>query len=210
MTFGRSALAVLTVAFALVACKQDLLRDLPESEANEMVALLRVHRIDSVKTIEKGGRVTLAVDKGDFVGAVELLRQNGYPKRESRADAHFAQSSQLVSSPAQEKAKLGFFKERRLEDIISHIQGVVYVGVAIADGQETSGYEAPGAPQTTGPSVAVLINYAPQVNMRVLEPQIKSLVQRSVAGVRYENISVVMQRAEDRLAPLTTSADKAG
>ncbi len=44
-----------------------------------MLALLMLHQINAEKQIEKSGMVGLTVDKRQFINAVELLRQNGFP-----------------------------------------------------------------------------------------------------------------------------------
>ncbi|MCY7264671.1 hypothetical protein K6W19_31620, partial [Pseudomonas protegens] len=73
--------SILLLVFALTGCKVDLYRDLPQDEANQMVALLMLNHIDaSAEADQKSGNVSLKIDKDQFINAVELLRQNGFPK----------------------------------------------------------------------------------------------------------------------------------
>lgn len=59
----------------------ELYSGLSEGEANQMLALLMLHQINAEKQIEKSGMVGLTVDKRQFINAVELLRQNGFPRQ---------------------------------------------------------------------------------------------------------------------------------
>ena len=63
--FFRCALAVFTVTL-LTGCKIDLYNDLPEQEANEMLALLMLRDISAKKQTIKGGSVSITVEKDQY------------------------------------------------------------------------------------------------------------------------------------------------
>ena len=116
----------LVMALLLTGCKVELYQNLPQSEANQMVALLMLNHIDaSSETDAKTGKVTLKIEKDQFINAVELLRQNGYPKAEYVGIEQLFPSGQLVSSPAQEDAKMSYLKEQQLERTLSSMDGVI-------------------------------------------------------------------------------------
>lgn len=54
----------LVMALLLTGCKVELYQNLPQSEANQMVALLMLNHIDaSSETDVKTGKVTLKIEK---------------------------------------------------------------------------------------------------------------------------------------------------
>ena len=126
--------SILLLVFALTGCKVDLYRDLPQDEANQMVALLMLNHIDaSAEADQKSGNVSLKIDKDQFINAVELLRQNGFPKPHYANIEDLFPSGQLVTSPAQEEAKMGYLKEQQLERTLSSKDGVISARVSIAE-----------------------------------------------------------------------------
>lgn len=165
----------------------DLYTSLTEQEANQMLALLVINRLSAKKVVEVGG-IKLTISHSDFVQAVEILRQSGYPRRQYHSVNDLFPANQLVSSPAQEQTKISYLKEQRLEQLLSTMEGVVQVSVAIAINPAVQSRR-----DATPPSAAVLIKHSPETNMSHFVTQIKSLVHNSVPGLGYEAISVVLQ-----------------
>ncbi|MFP3587715.1 type III secretion inner membrane ring lipoprotein SctJ [Paraburkholderia sp. SIMBA_055] len=199
MKTARLKWVVLVAAFFLAGCKVELYSSLPESEANQMLALLMLKQIPADKQIGKGGFVTLRVEKDAFVNAVEILRQNGFPKAARKSMSDLFPSNQLVTSPMQERAKMMYLKEQQLESMLAAMDGVITANVAIAQSTDESGK------QTGAPSAAVLIKYSPELNLGNKETQIKSLVRDSVPDIDAANISVVLQPATYRYVPVRAS-----
>ncbi|MDR9767922.1 type III secretion inner membrane ring lipoprotein SctJ [Shewanella baltica] len=191
--------SILLLVFALTGCKVDLYRDLPQDEANQMVALLMLNHIDaSAEADQKSGNVSLKIEKDQFINAVELLRQNGFPKPHYANIEDLFPSGQLVTSPAQEEAKMGYLKEQQLERTLSSMDGVISARVSIAEPAPDTGRQLA---QTK--SASVYIKYSPQANLTNTENQIKSLVQNAVPGLSYDNISVFLQAASYRYQAIT-------
>lgn len=198
----------------LSGCKVDLYSNLSEVDANQMLALLASNQIEGDKKADKSGNLILRVEKSDFVKAVEVLRQNGYPRRAYRAVDELFPSGQLVSSPVQEQAKIRFLREQSLERMLSNIGGVVSANVVIADGNTENGDKSNHLP-----SVSVLVKYSPEVNLRSLGGQLKNLIHNALPGVNQDRISLVVQAVDYRFAapevktmtPVTSSSgsDKA-
>ncbi|MGF1740030.1 type III secretion inner membrane ring lipoprotein SctJ [Vibrio profundum] len=185
--------SLILVVFLLVGCKENLYNNLPEQEANQMLALLMLNKIQAAKEVDKNGTVSLAVDKNQFINAVELLRQNGFPRRKHVDISQVFPSGQLVTSPEQEKAKMNYLKEQQLEQMFADMDGVIESSVSIAsDKTDDTGR------QKTAPSAAVLIKYSPEVNIRVYQDQIKSLIHDSIPGISNDNISIMMVPATFR------------
>lgn len=203
MNCGRVKWAIVVVALLLGGCKVELYRGLPEGEANQMLALLMLKQISADKQTEKGGSVALRVEKDQFINAVEVLRQNGFPRSQRLGIGDLFPSNQLVTSPTQERAKMVYLKEQQLETMLASIDGVILANVSIGQRMDENGKPI------ADPSAAVLIKYSPEFNLANNEVQIKSLVSDSVPDIKPEAISVVMQPASYRyvdVRPATASA----
>ncbi|KJY94131.1 type III secretion protein SsaJ [Vibrio neptunius] len=194
----------LVMALLLTGCKVELYQNLPQSEANQMVALLMLNHIDaSSETDAKTGKVTLKIEKDQFINAVELLRQNGYPKAEYVGIEQLFPSGQLVSSPAQEEAKMSYLKEQQLERTLSSMDGVISARVSIAQSDKNA---STGRTVPSDKSAAVYIKYSPEANLGNSESQIRNLIKNAVPDLQYENISLFLQPADFRYQPVVESS----
>ncbi|MBY4897871.1 type III secretion system inner membrane ring lipoprotein SctJ [Cupriavidus sp. AU9028] len=197
---GLAALAALLLA----GCKITLYSNVGEAEANQMLALLMLRDIPAEKVVEKGGVVTLRVEKGEFINAVEVLRQNGFPQNKRLGMGDLFPSNQLVTSPAQERAKMQLLKEQQLEAMIAAMDGVIEARVSIAQKVDDNGKP------TGAPSAAVFIKYSPQFNLGNQEVQIRSLVRDGIPDITSDQISVVMQAADYRYRAAAQEVPAAG
>lgn len=191
-------LCLILVLF-LTGCKVELYRNLPQDEANQMVALLMLNHIDVNSEIDsKTGKVTLQIEKDKFIDAVEILRQNGYPKTQYVGIEDLFPAGQLVSSPAQEEAKMRYLKEQQLERTLSSMDGVISARVSIAQADNSEGNIDNSTPEK---SVAVYIKYSQEVNMSGVEAQIRNLIKNAISGLQSDKISLFLQPAEFRYQP---------
>ncbi|RYV00977.1 EscJ/YscJ/HrcJ family type III secretion inner membrane ring protein [Shewanella sp. OPT22] len=182
---------VMALVLLLVGCKTELYRNLPQDEANQMVALLRLNNIEAENEIDqKTGMATLMIDEDKFINAVALLRQNGFPRPKYANIEDMFPSGQLVTSPAQEHAKIAFLKEQQLERTLSNIEGVISARVSIAEPTQDDEFQA--QPEK---SASVYIKYSPQANLTTQENQIKGLIQNAIPGLSFDRISVFLQAA---------------
>ena len=204
--FYGTRMILVCLFLMLTACKIDLYNKLSEEEANQMLALLILRNIDAEKQAGKSGDITLKVEKDQFVNAVEILRQYGYPKRKTDTIADLFPSGQLVTSPAQEHAKMTYLKEQQLEKMLNSMDGVIQAQVSIAEGMASDN----AASEVPAPSAAVFIKYSPEANLANREAEIKSLIHDGIPNLHPENISIVLQAADYRYLPkkmaLTSSA----
>lgn len=191
---SRSACILLAVS-VLAGCKVDLYSDLPEGEANRMLALLMLRNIEAEKKVLKGDTVTIRVEKAQFVNAVELLRQNGLPRKSPVTVQELFPSGQLVTSPAQEQAKIIFLKEQELGSMLRSMDGVIDAQVSIAESPGPNRYDPPTR------SASVFVKYSPDRNLESRETDIRSLIMKGVPNLQADNITVVMQRADYRYLP---------
>lgn len=182
---------ITSLVLFLAGCHEELYSGLPEEEANQMLAILMAHRIDADKKQDEGG-TTLRVEKSQFINAVEVLRLSGFPHRQYTTAESMFPANQIVVSPQEEQQKIGFLKEQKMEGMLSQVDGVVNASVTVAlpsaDDESTA---FPG-------SVAVFIKYSPQVNLEAIRIKIVDLIEKSIPGLQYGQISILMQPAEFR------------
>src|SRR5690348_268395 len=78
---SRTKAFVIVAALLLAGCQQDVYSNLSEVEANQMLAILTANGISVEKVLRnsKDG-FTIAVDRGDMLRAIALLKDAGYPK----------------------------------------------------------------------------------------------------------------------------------
>ena len=99
--------ALLSALLLCVGCNEVVLyADMPEKEANEMMALLLDAGISAAKEKGTEGRWTLNVAQGEFAKAVGELRKHGYPRDRYEDIGNLFKKSGLVSSPTEERIRL--------------------------------------------------------------------------------------------------------
>ncbi|QAU24830.1 EscJ/YscJ/HrcJ family type III secretion inner membrane ring protein [Dyella sp. M7H15-1] len=199
-TRWKILLAVLTLLLA--GCNTDLYTNLDEADANQMMALLMYYHIPAEKVAAKNG-ITLRVDQARFVDAVEVLRQNGFPRHKTVSMEDLFPSGQLVSSPEQEAAKLMYLKSQQLEKMLASMDGVINAEVSVA-----SPRLLPDSDQKIITSAAVFIKYSPEVNLAAREAEIRNLVLNGIPDITSDHISISLQRAEYRYMPDTAPTPK--
>ena len=190
MKVARWFLLLLMISL-LSACKGELFSGLDESEANQMMALLMYNGIDTDKVADKSG-VTLLVDNNQFVNAIEVLRQNGFPRRKTATMEDIFPSGQLVTSPEQERAKLNYLRSQQIEAMLNNMDGVITANISISQPDNSEG----DVKEPT--SASVFIKYSPEVNLPAQVSTIRSLIRNGVQGLAPERISITLQRSEYR------------
>lgn len=179
-------MASLLLAFLLTACRIELLANLSQRQANETIALLQRHGIDTRKTDVGKGRFKVEVDKRDFAEAVGLLERNQLPSKDNLSIADLFPTDSLVNSPAAERARLISGLEQRLEQTLRSIDRVlsarVHVSYPITDRADAK----------RDMHVSVLVNYDGPLTDAILIQRLKQLVKNSFDGVSYDNVSIVV------------------
>ncbi len=187
---GRVArlLAIAVLTGLLTGCgKVPLFSDVSENEANEMMAILLERNIDCTKAAGKDEKWVLKVGQDDFSRAVDLLKSQGYPRDKFVRIGDVFQKTGLVSSPTEERIRYMYALSQELADTLMRIDGVMNarVHIVIPDND-------PLATKITPSSAAVFIRYRPGFDLESLTPQLKNLVTRSIEGLNYDNVSLVL------------------
>ncbi len=185
----------------LVGCQKiELYSDLSEKEGNEMLAVLLEHNIQATKTRTKEF-IKIAVPEEDVAKAIEVLQRNGFPRDRFTDLGQIFQKQGLISSPLEERVRYTYGLSQMIAETLDQIDGVLSARVLIVL-PEDSQYG-----KTTKPSSAsVFIKYRPGMDVEDAIPRIKMIVQNSVDGLNYDNISVALFPARDAPPPLVTLA----
>ena len=180
-------LALLALLLTLTACaKSPLFSDLNESEADQIVAVLLDKDIQCDKVAGKEGAWVVNIDKKDFPRAVAILDSAGLPRDRFKSMGDIFQKSGLVSTPSEERIRFMYALSQELGQTIEKFDGVVTARVHIALSENDSG-------ETPRPaSAAVFIKYRPGYDLESVKPDIKNLVAKSVEGLAYDNVTVML------------------
>ncbi len=186
---------VLLPLLLLSACKTNLYTGLSEQDANEMIAVLIRHNLDSSKSSGDKGTWDIMVEESQLAQAVEVLKSTGYPRDSYKSIGDVFGSSGLVSSPMEERIRFIYALSQELANTLSRIDGVIDARVHIVLPENDP------LAQTIEPSSAsVFIKHSQESNVDEVIPQIKHLVLNSIEGLTYNNVTVVLFPSED-LAP---------
>jgi type III secretion protein J len=182
-------LIALLAALALTACTKqvELMSNIPEREANEVMAALQNAGIQADKTPGKEGMVTLAIEADKVGRAVDLLRSKGLPHARYEGMGQVFKKEGLISSPVEERARYLFALSQELGATLSQIDGVMIARVHVVLPERG----AVGDP-TMPSSAAVFIKHQDGYNLDVLQPQIRRLVGNAIPGLTSEKISIVL------------------
>lgn len=189
-SFCLRVIAGLVLIFGLVGCQTDLYRHVNERQANEMVATLVHHGIVAERHYQDDGTVTLTVEKSRFADAIDILREAGLPEQKFASMGEVFKKSGLISSPAQQHARMIYALGQELSHTISDIDGVLSarVQVVLPDNDLLQQNRKPS-------SASVFIRYNHDFDVKKLTPRIKKLVSDSVSGLDYDRVSIVAVRA---------------
>lgn len=196
----------LGTVFALVgvlflqACTVELYTGLSQRQGNEVVAALVRRGIPAQRQIDKEGTVTVLVDKARFAEAMAVLDAIGLPKEKFATLGQVFKRDGLVSSPVEERAAMIYGLSQELSQTISDIDGVLSARVHLVLPEND-----PLKQQLVPSSASVFIRHRTSVDMKDLVPQVKMLVANGVAGLTYDNVSVILVPVAAPVEPATTS-----
>ncbi|MDN7674937.1 type III secretion inner membrane ring lipoprotein SctJ [Burkholderia oklahomensis] len=200
--------SLLPALLLLAACnQQELLKNLTEQQANDVVAVLQAHNLAVRKEDHGKTGYAVSVEQVDFPTAVDLLRQYALPSEARVQIAQAFPADSLVASPQAEQARLLSAVEQRLEQNLAALQNVVSARVQISYPLKLSDSGKPDARM----HVAALLTYRNDVNADILVSEVKRFVKNSFTNIDYDDISVILYRAPSlfRGAP-TMPASHAG
>jgi len=181
--------AYLAFSFLLTACgsKIELLAEVSESEANDVLAVLLNAGIDASKKPGKEGMVSLDVNQSDVAKAIDVMRAEGLPRERFVKMGEVFRKEGMISSPLEERVRYIWALSQELSATVSQVDGVIKARVHVVLPERGSG----GDP-TLPSSAAVFIKHKAGYNLEDVQAQIKRLISNSIPGLSAEKVSVVL------------------
>jgi type III secretion protein J len=173
----------------LAGCGQvELLSNLPEKEANEIISIMQQHKIPIVKVhgIETTWSIVLK-NANDFSRAIQTLNTRGYPNTQYNSIGQIFQKSGLVSSPLEERARFMYALSEGIAETLNKIPGVLTSRVHIVLPEND-----PYSDDDTEASAAIFLTYKAGGNLDESVREIKYLVANSVQGLDYDKVSIAL------------------
>jgi type III secretion protein J len=152
-------------------------------------------------TAKKGAETYIVTVRGrgdTVIRAWKLLEENGLPREKVKGlDSVFADAG-MIPTAAQEKARLITGLDGELTRTLDSVSGVVdsRVQVVLPDNSPLLDKS-----EQAKPTASVLVQYrgsAPPLQ----EPEVKSLIAKSIEGLTPENVAVVFKRVEVQELPV--------
>lgn len=182
--------ALLYGCFLLSGCYQELYTDQPEQQINEMMALLVQAGITCKKTAGYEGTWSLQVEGEQISTAMNLLHENGYPRKAFESMGRVFEKKGLISSPTEERIRFVYALSQEISDTLDRIDGVLDARVHIVL-PENDPYTETMIPS----SAAVFIKQKPGIDLESQTMKIKDLVVNSIEGLEFKNVTVAMFKA---------------
>ena len=172
----------------LVACsaeKTELITDIHERDANEVVAALLESGIDAEKQRVKSS-ISVVISKRDMADAMRVLNAKGLPNRHHSNLGEVFKKEGMVSTPLEERARYVYALSQELEYTLSQIDGVLVARVHVVLPERV----APGQP-IQPPSAAILIKHLPFLDPDSISNKIKRVVTSSIPGLSGEDLDQI-------------------
>lgn len=183
-------LAIGLCVCALGACKEDLYSKLTEADVNEMLGALLNAGLDADKVSRDGKTWTLTVEKDNLAQALSVLHANGMPAQRHANLGEIFKKDGLISTPTEERVRFIYGVSQELANTLTQIDGVVSARVHVVLPNND-----PLAERVKPSSASVFVKYLPTARATNLTATVKNLVVRSVEGLTYENVNVVLVEA---------------
>jgi len=205
------------LAFAMTGCesKKTIVNGLEEREANEILVLLARENVPAYKTREKeaggaGSKIVLwdiAVDSADANKAMAILSANGLPRRRGQNLIELFSAGGLVPSDLQEKIRYQAGLADTIANTIRKIDGIVDADVQLSFPEEDP--LNPNAPKGNI-TASVYVKHTGVLDdpNSHLITKIKRLVASSIAGLGFDNVTVIPDRA--RFSELPIGRERVG
>jgi type III secretion protein J len=193
---ARSVLMVVLLSVGCLGCREELMHNLSEHQANRLMSRLHESAIDSTKQIQPDGRWAVEVEKIDLPVAMRELQRLRL-MRDPRISG--SETSSMLPSKEQQRFTFERALSAEIEDTLLSIEGVlearVHLNLPLTD--PLFGTQIPGA-QGSG-SVFIISE-----RKLVLSSEDLALLVAGAAGITVEKVSVLIEhetesRVEDKI-----------
>ena len=186
-----SLVTLLAATLLLTACDQQttLHSNLPEQQANLVMATLLDSGIPCQKSPGDEGTWNVTVSEARFADAVNLLERRGLPRRDYQGLGEVFKKTGMISSPSEERIRFMDALAQDLSRTISGIDGVIDARVHIVLPEND-----PFARNALPSSAAVAIRSRWDTDITDVIPSVKGLVKNAIEGLTAEKIMVTVFR----------------
>jgi type III secretion protein J len=182
----RSFLAALLLV-SLAGCKTEVYSNLPEREANEIIASLGKSGISGQRERAKDGSYSVSIEADSIGRATEILDRQGLPRQRFESLGGVFQSNHMVATPFEERARFMHALNQELANSLTQISGVESARVHVML-PEASPLES----NKDHPRASVFIYHDEKVDLHGQIPVIKTLIVNSISGLAYEDVAVAL------------------
>lgn len=190
----RNGLLLVVACVVLAACQTEVYSNLTEREANEMLSALLEENINASKNAVGDGVFAVTVENAAVRDALAVLASKGLPRETRERIGEVFAKSGIVSSPFEERVRYVYALGEEVAQTLMEIDGVLVARVHIVMPEE------PGLGQEVKPSsAAVFIKQRAGFDVDFLVPQIRRLTANAIEGVDYEQVTVVLIKAQPEL-----------
>jgi type III secretion protein J len=179
------------VSLLLCACRADLLTQVSENDANEVLDALYGMGIDAGKVPAGDKMFNVQVAEVRMGDALRVIQERGLPRPRHADLGVLFKKEGLVSTPSEERVRFIYGVAQQLSATLTQIPGVLYASV-----QPVMPSNDPLADKIKPASAAVFVKHDPNFNVDALRPAIKDLVMRSIEGLNHDNISLTLVAAD--------------
>lgn len=172
----------------IFGCREPIVHDLTELDANRLFAQLHSSEISPKKLRQPDGNWTISVPSNSVFKAIKLLDSQRYFKKTAKTQTH--QKSLLSSAVDQQLAYVTTLSQQ-LEDTISSLSGVFESHVHLNLAPQKSIWTAEVNLDSATASVLVIVDQ----DFKNSETEIKKIVTGAV-GIGAEKISVVLNKLD--------------
>jgi type III secretion protein J len=175
---------------ALGGCSVEIIHDLQESQANEILAALNSQGVDGDKLrVAQGSKAsyTVSVGRGDAVTAWRVLREQNLPQPQRQGLGEVFGKTGLIPTATQERALMHHALAGELSRTLQSVDGVLEARVHVV--LSTRDPLAPADQPLPGPKASVLVHVGAQPPLQAA--QVQQLVAGAVKGLKPAAVSVV-------------------
>jgi type III secretory pathway lipoprotein EscJ len=188
-------LLIVWMVFACAGCKEPVIHDLTELDANRVFTRFNEASIIAEKVKQADSRWSIAVERKDFVRAIKFLSEGRLLKDEPPAEP---KNSSLLLDREEQKFAMERRISRELEKTLGSFEGVVESHVHLNLPPVDSFLGRPNSSQTGSGSVVLLITEGTTLD----ETALAKLIAGG-SGIPISNVSVLINSAprEDSRIP---------
>lgn len=178
---------IMLVLILCLGCKEQIVHNLNETDANRLLTKLNETNIDAEKVKQPDARWAIAVSKSEAIKAIKFLSDSRVFKD---VDDGTPERSSIISSREDQRFKYERALSREIENTVASILGVLEARVHLNLPRVDPLF---GQPIDASPGSASVLIIAEQ-NTRI-EPADIALLVSGASGVARNNISVLVTRS---------------